>query len=211
MFMIDMHGTRISPPQSSSSRTPGERYCGSCIARPTRSYSLGIDAGGAAGRHLARQLAQVEHDRILAAPDRQAHAEALSVDQLGLGRQADQMDLVAAEQQLGGEQRPVGRAHEQNVVAHIGPLSPWREIARTFPAHGCEALGGRPSTYARNASEEAPAAQMGTVSDKRTRASLVSPVQMTLACGVRSGARLYTLSLPACIFLVVHQEEFATV
>jgi len=37
MFMIDMHGTFESATASSSSRTPGERYCGSCIARAIRS------------------------------------------------------------------------------------------------------------------------------------------------------------------------------
>jgi hypothetical protein len=37
MFMIDMHGTFERAVASSSSRTPGAPYCGSCIARPTRS------------------------------------------------------------------------------------------------------------------------------------------------------------------------------
>ena len=35
--MIDMHGTRDRATASSNSRTPGERYCGSCIAKATRS------------------------------------------------------------------------------------------------------------------------------------------------------------------------------
>jgi hypothetical protein len=42
MFMIDMHGTRALATASSSSRTPGERYCGSCIASTTRSYCAGL-------------------------------------------------------------------------------------------------------------------------------------------------------------------------
>ena len=37
MFMIDMHGTLARAQASSSSRTPGERYCGSCIPSTTRS------------------------------------------------------------------------------------------------------------------------------------------------------------------------------
>src|SRR5689334_20113024 len=41
MFMIDMQGLRDLATRSRSSRTPGERYCGSCIARPTRSYFEG--------------------------------------------------------------------------------------------------------------------------------------------------------------------------
>ena len=44
--MIDMHGTRDSATASSSSRTPGERYCGSCIASAIRSYSDGLTAPG---------------------------------------------------------------------------------------------------------------------------------------------------------------------
>src|SRR5215470_1969141 len=36
-FMIDMHGTLDLATESSNSRTPGERYCGSCIASATRS------------------------------------------------------------------------------------------------------------------------------------------------------------------------------
>ena len=34
---VDMQGTFDFATASSSSRTPGERYCGSCMARPTRS------------------------------------------------------------------------------------------------------------------------------------------------------------------------------
>ncbi len=41
MFMIDMHGTRDFATASSNPRTPGEPYCGSCMARPIRSYSRG--------------------------------------------------------------------------------------------------------------------------------------------------------------------------
>ena len=37
MFMIDMHGTFAFATALMSSRTPGERYCGSCIASATRS------------------------------------------------------------------------------------------------------------------------------------------------------------------------------
>jgi hypothetical protein len=46
MFMIDMHGTRASAIASTSSRTPCERYWGSCIARPTSSYAPGSTAVG---------------------------------------------------------------------------------------------------------------------------------------------------------------------
>ena len=52
MFMIDMHGTRLVATASSSSRTPGERYCGSCIASATRSKSAGLTSPGPAARRL---------------------------------------------------------------------------------------------------------------------------------------------------------------
>ena len=73
---------------------------------------LGVDASGAARRHLAGQLPGVQHHGLGAAAHRQAHAEALGVDQIGLGRQAHQMDGMPAEQQLGGEQRTVGCAQQ---------------------------------------------------------------------------------------------------
>ena len=41
MFMIDIHGTRDVATAFISSRTPGDPYWGSCIARPMRSYSRG--------------------------------------------------------------------------------------------------------------------------------------------------------------------------
>ena len=75
MFMIDMQGTRDLATASSSSRTPGERYCGSCMASPIEVVIAGIDAGGAAGGDLARQLARIDLDRILAAADRHAARE----------------------------------------------------------------------------------------------------------------------------------------
>src|SRR5262249_56240962 len=49
--------------------------------------------------------------------DRQAHAEALGIDQVGLRWQADEVHPMAAEQELGRQQRPVGRAHDQDVVS----------------------------------------------------------------------------------------------
>ena len=52
MFMIDIVGTRLVATASSSSRTPGERYCGSCIASATRSKSAGLTSPGPAARKL---------------------------------------------------------------------------------------------------------------------------------------------------------------
>src|SRR6202008_4401070 len=37
MFMIDMQGTPDLPTAFSNWRTPSERYCGSCMHKPTRS------------------------------------------------------------------------------------------------------------------------------------------------------------------------------
>src|SRR6266581_2393342 len=42
MFMIDMQGSLALATASSSSRTPGERYCGSCMASATRWCSEGL-------------------------------------------------------------------------------------------------------------------------------------------------------------------------
>ena len=81
-----------------------------------------IDACHAAGGHLARQLLRIEQHRVLAAADRQADLEALLVDQVGLGRQADEMDGMAAEQHLRGQQRAVGRPQQQDLVRHL-PIS----------------------------------------------------------------------------------------
>ncbi len=117
MFMIDMHGTLDLATASSSSRTPGERYCGSCMASATRSKSAGFDRGRAGGGELAWELLRVELDQVLAAPDRQPHPDAVLVDRIGFGGQADQLDAVAAEQELGSQQRSVGRAQKQDVVS----------------------------------------------------------------------------------------------
>ena len=76
-----------------------------------------IDVAGTGGGHLAGQLARVDLDRVFPALDRHAHAEALRVDQVRLHGQTHQLHLMAAEQQLGGQQRPVGRAHDQDVVS----------------------------------------------------------------------------------------------
>ena len=56
MFMIDMQGTFDFATASSNSRTPGERYCGSCIARPTRSKSAGFTSAGPAADTLPGSL-----------------------------------------------------------------------------------------------------------------------------------------------------------
>ena len=54
MFMIDMHGTFGLATASSSSRTPGARYCGSCIARPDEIVVCRLDRAGTVGGELAR-------------------------------------------------------------------------------------------------------------------------------------------------------------
>ena len=46
MFMIDMHATPEVATRSNSSRTPAKRYCGSCMAKATRSYSPGSAPSG---------------------------------------------------------------------------------------------------------------------------------------------------------------------
>ena len=90
MFMIDMHGTcdfADGVEQFAHARRAILRLL---HGEADQIVVLGIDAGGAAGGDLARQLARVELDRLLAAAHRQADAKAFGVDQVGLGRQADQ-------------------------------------------------------------------------------------------------------------------------
>ncbi len=83
---------------------------------PDEVVILGIDAGRAPGRHLARQLARIDLDRLLAAADRKTDTKPLGIDQVGLGGKADEMDRVSAEQDLGRQQRPVGGPHDQYFV-----------------------------------------------------------------------------------------------
>ena len=81
-----------------------------------------VDARHAARGHLAGQLFRIEQHRVLAAADRQADLEALLVDQVGLGGQADEMDGMAAKQHFRGQQRAVGRPQQQDLVSHF-PIS----------------------------------------------------------------------------------------
>ncbi len=59
MFMIDMQGTRDLATASSSSRTPGEPILRLLHRQADEIVVVRIDAGGAAGGHLARQLARI--------------------------------------------------------------------------------------------------------------------------------------------------------
>jgi hypothetical protein len=61
---------------------------------------LGVDARGRAGGDGAGKFPRIQHHRVRAAAHRQAHAKALGVDQVGFRRQADQMQPMAAEQEL---------------------------------------------------------------------------------------------------------------
>ena len=54
--MIDMHGTFAFATASSSSRTPGERYCGSCMPRTTRSCPAGLASTGVHAESLPGSL-----------------------------------------------------------------------------------------------------------------------------------------------------------
>src|SRR5262249_23618560 len=76
----------------------------------------------AARGHLAGQLARLQQHRVLAAAHRQRDLEAFGIDEVGLGGQADEVDRVAAEKELRGEQRSVGRPQEENGVSHVPAL-----------------------------------------------------------------------------------------
>src|SRR6185503_20309634 len=45
------------------------------------------------------------------------HAKAFGIDQIGFRRKADEPDAVPAEQELGREQRAIGRAHDQKLAS----------------------------------------------------------------------------------------------
>src|SRR6516165_8582234 len=98
--MIDMQGTFARPTASRSSRTPADRYCGSCTASPTRSYRAGRPSGSDATRKLAR----IELYRARASAHRQTHTKTFGVDEVGFRRQAHQPDAVPSEQKLGCQQ-----------------------------------------------------------------------------------------------------------
>src|SRR5262249_14418578 len=76
----------------------------------------GIDTGRAGGGDLAGQFARIDLDLVLAPLHGHAHAKTFRVDEVGLRRQADQLYTMAAEQQLGGEERSIGSAHNQDIV-----------------------------------------------------------------------------------------------
>ena len=118
MFMIDMHGTCDSATASSSSRTPGERYCGSCIASPTRSNAFGSTRRCPPRDSLPGSVLRVDLDQALAPLHRHAHDRALRVDELGFLRQAHERHVVAGERELHAEQRAVGGAQDENLASH---------------------------------------------------------------------------------------------
>jgi hypothetical protein len=76
----------------------------------------GVDARRAGGRELAGELLRVDLHRGGTATYRHLDADAIGVDGLDLGGEADQRDLVSAEQQFARQQRPVGRTHDQHFL-----------------------------------------------------------------------------------------------
>ncbi len=76
----------------------------------------GPDRAWKVGGKLARQLARVDLDQPVAAFDRHAHPSAFLVDQLGLGREAYELDRVSREQKLGRQEGAVRGAQDENLV-----------------------------------------------------------------------------------------------
>jgi hypothetical protein len=76
MFIIDIHGAPGFATVSSSSRTPGEPYCGSCTARLNEIIFTRIDALRSCGRNRTWQFARIDLDLLIAAPDRHTNAKA---------------------------------------------------------------------------------------------------------------------------------------
>ena len=77
-----------------------------------------LDRGRNVGRELAGQLARIDFDQALAALHREAHAGAFLIDEFRLGGNADELHVMAREQQLGREQRAVRSPKDQDVVGH---------------------------------------------------------------------------------------------
>ena len=83
---------------------------------PDQIVLFGINARCPAGADRAGKLTRIEFHRMRAATYRQAHTKAFAVDQVGLGWQADQSDIVSAEQELRRQQGTVGRAEDEDVA-----------------------------------------------------------------------------------------------
>ena len=66
-------------------------------------------------RHLARQPARVDFDRLRAAANRQANAKAFGIDEVCFVRQADELHGMPAKQDFRREQRTVGSTKDENV------------------------------------------------------------------------------------------------
>ena len=109
-----------------------------------------LDVAGTGGAQAARQHFRPQLDRLLAAAHRQPDDRALAVERLDFGRKADHRDLMVAEQQLGGEQRPVGRPHDQHIVSGHG-VSPGEAAGRKRVGElaGCRRSGQASSPPAR--------------------------------------------------------------
>src|SRR6516165_2127390 len=102
MFMIDMHGTRDFATAFISSRTPGDPYWGSCIARPMRSYSRGSTSVVPAADTRPGSLRE-----FAPATDRYPNPKSFGIDQICLGRKTDELHRMSAEEDLRREKRAV--------------------------------------------------------------------------------------------------------
>src|SRR5262249_61625033 len=69
------------------------------------------------------------------AAHRQANAKAFAIDQIGLRGEANQMQLVAAEQDFRGQKRPIGRSHDEDLVGSRHNAPPELQKRRWSPAH----------------------------------------------------------------------------
>ena len=118
MFMIDMQGTLAF---ATASRARARRA--SDIAAPAlparRDRSRTVHGAGPGGRDLARQtLDRISTGRAL---DRQSTtAPSLLIASASAGRQTS--SCCARRRELGGEQRAVGRAEDQDVVFGHGSV-----------------------------------------------------------------------------------------
>ena len=86
--------------------------------RELREENAGLNVWLCGGGKLAGQLLGGDLHRRRPALEREAHARAFAVDERRGGRGAHQRHRVPRHQQLGGEERPVGSAEDQDSRRH---------------------------------------------------------------------------------------------
>jgi hypothetical protein len=129
MFMIDMHGTRAWRDRREQLAHARRAVLRLLHREHDEVVAVGAKVGRDRRRQLARQVARVDLDELVASLERDPDPRAVRVERLDLGGQAGERDRVPGRDQLDGEQRPVGRAQAEHLPRNrhsIPPRSPVR-------------------------------------------------------------------------------------